>query len=59
MYLNSNSRHISRKAANIVVRNIDKAKVLAKCKEYVSNGRAIYTYTNNTNMRNAVHIDIV
>lgn len=54
-----NSRHISGKAADIVVRNVDKAKVLAKCKEYVSSGRARYTYTNNTNMRNAVHIDIV
>lgn len=54
-----NSRHISGKAADIVVRNVDKAKVLAKCKEYVSCGRARYTYTNNTNMGNAVHIDIV
>ncbi len=53
-----NSRHISGKAADIVVRNVSKEKVLAKCKEYVKNGRARYTYTNNSNMKNAVHIDI-
>lgn len=53
-----NSRHISGKAADIVVRNVDKSKVLAKCKEYVANGRARYAYTNNSNMGNAVHIDI-
>ncbi len=53
-----NSRHISGKASDIKVKNVDKSRVLAKCKEYVSNGRARYTYTNNTNMGNAVHIDI-
>ena len=55
----ANSRHISGKATDIIVRNTDKAKVLTKCKEYVANGRARYTYTNNSNMGNAVHIDIV
>lgn len=54
-----NSRHISGKAADIVVRNVSKDKVLAKCKEYVKNGKARYTYTNNSNMGNAVHIDIL
>lgn len=53
-----NSRHISGKAADIKVRNVDKSKVLAKCKEYVRNGRARYTYTNNSNMGGSVHIDI-
>ncbi len=52
------SRHVLGKAADIIVRNVSKDKVLAKCKEYVSNGRARYTYTNNKNMGNAVHIDI-
>lgn len=53
------SRHVLGKAADIVVRNVNKDKVLAKCKEYVANGRARYTYTNNSNMGNAVHIDVV
>ncbi len=52
------SRHVQGKAADIIVRNVSKDKVLAKCKEYVANGRARYTYTNNSNMGNAVHIDI-
>lgn len=53
-----NSRHISGKAADIYVKGVDKSKVLAKCQEYVKNGRARYAYTNNKNMGNAVHIDI-
>lgn len=53
------SRHVLGKASDIVVRNVSKEKVLAKCKEYVKNGKARYTYTNNSNMGNAVHIDIL
>ncbi len=53
------SRHVSGKAADIIVKNVSKDKVLAKCKEYVASGRARYTYTNNSNMGNAVHIDIL
>lgn len=52
------SRHISGKAADIKVKNVDKSKVLAKCREYVKNGRARYTYTNNSYMGGSVHIDI-
>lgn len=52
------SRHVLGKAADIIVRNVSKDKVLAKCKECVASGRARYTYTNNANMGNAVHIDI-
>lgn len=55
----SNSRHVSGKASDIKVANVDKSRVLAKCKEYVASGRARYTYTNNTNMKNVVHIDIL
>ena len=55
----ANSRHISGKASDIKVRNVSKSVLLAKCKEYVANGRARYTYTNNTNMKNIVHIDIL
>ena len=54
-----NSRHLLGKAADIVVPGVNKNKVLAKCKEYVASGRARYTYTNNTNMANAVHIDVL
>lgn len=54
-----NSRHISGKAADIVVRNVSVDKVLAKCQEYVKSGRARYTYTNSVNMNGAVHIDIL
>lgn len=54
-----NSRHISGKASDIVVRNVSVDRVLAKCKEYVSNGKARYTYTNSKNMGGAVHIDIL
>lgn len=53
------SRHVLGKAADIIVRNVSKDKVLAKCKKYVANGRARYTYTNNSNMNKAVHIDIL
>lgn len=53
------SRHVQGKAADIIVRNVSKDKVLAKCKKYVANGRARYTYTNNSNMNKAVHIDIL
>ncbi len=53
------SRHVLGKGTDIIVRNVSKDKVLAKCKEYVANGIARYTYTNNSNMGNAVHIDIV
>lgn len=54
-----NSRHILGKAADIIANGIEKEKVLKKCKEYVVNGKARYCYTNNTNMKNAVHIDIL
>lgn len=53
-----NSRHVSGKAADIVARGKNKNEVLKLCKEYVNTGKARYTYTNDTNMGNAVHIDI-
>lgn len=53
-----NSRHVSGKAADIVARGKNKNEVLQLCKEYVNSGKARYTYTNDTNMGNAVHIDI-
>jgi hypothetical protein len=53
------SRHISGKAADFYVRNVAKSKVLAYCKELVNQGVLRYAYTNSTNMRNAIHIDIL
>lgn len=55
----ANSRHLSGKAVDIILVGGTKQELLAKCKEYVANGRARYTYTNNTNMKNAVHIDVL
>ncbi len=53
-----NSKHVRGKAADIWISGIPKSKLLAKCKEYVANGRATYTYANESNMKYAVHIDI-
>ena len=54
----ADSRHVRGKASDIVATVGTKDRVLSICKEYVASGRARYTYTNNTNMGNAVHIDI-
>lgn len=53
-----NSKHVQGKAADIWISGVSKSALLAKCKEYVANGRATYTYTNESNMKYAVHIDI-
>ena len=53
-----NSKHVQGKACDIWISGVSKTALLAKCQEYVSNGRATYTYTNSTNMARAVHIDI-
>lgn len=53
-----NSKHTKGKGADIWIPGIAKALLLAKCREYVANGRATYTYTNETNMKYAVHIDV-
>lgn len=52
------SKHVRGKAADIWISGVPKSQLLAKCQEYVANGRATYTYTNSTNMAKAVHIDI-
>lgn len=54
----SNSKHLRGKAADIWISGVSKTALLAKCQEYVRNGRATYTYTNESNMKYAVHIDI-
>lgn len=53
-----NSKHVKCKAADIWISGVTKSALLAKCKEYVASGRASYTYTNESNMKYAVHIDI-
>lgn len=54
----ANSKHVTCKAVDVILVGGNKTELLSKTKEYVAKGQARYTYTNNTNMRNAVHIDI-
>ena len=54
----SNSMHIKNKAADFYVQGVPVNQVLDFCKLLVSQRVLGYTYTNNTNMRGAVHIDI-
>lgn len=53
-----NSKHTQGKASDIWINGINKSVLLSKCKDYVNCGRASYTYTNENNMKYAVHIDI-
>lgn len=52
------SRHLQGKAADIIVRNVNKNTALSYAKQLVSQGKLRYTYTNSTNMGNAIHVDI-
>lgn len=54
----TNSFHIKNKASDFYVQGVNVNQVLDYCKLLVSQGVLGYTYTNNTNMRGAVHIDI-
>lgn len=53
-----NSKHTLGKAADIWINGLNKEELLSRCKNYVKCGRANYTYTNESNMKYAVHIDI-
>lgn len=53
-----NSLHIQGKAIDFYVEGIPKSEVLKRTHELVSTGKARFTYTNDTNMGNAVHMDI-
>lgn len=53
------SRHVLGKAADFYINGINKNSVLNYCQALVNEGRARYTYTNNSNMGNAIHIDIL
>ena len=52
------SKHTKGEAADIWINGVDKSALLAKCKEYVKNGQASYSYTNESNMKRSVHINI-
>lgn len=52
------SRHVFGKAADFYVKGISTNKLLSYCKKLVTNNVIRYTYTNNSNMKGAVHIDI-
>lgn len=54
----SNSMHTKNKAADFYIQGVSVNHVLEYCKLLVSQRVLGYTYTNNTNMRGAVHIDI-
>ena len=54
----TNSMHIKNKASDFYVQGVNVYDVLHFCETLVSQGVLGYTYTNNTNMRGAVHIDI-
>lgn len=56
------SQHTKGKAVDFYVKGRGKStsvtEVLSYCKQLVREGKLKYTYTNNTNMKGAVHINI-
>lgn len=52
------SRHVQGKASDIYIQGVSTQDLLNYCKQLVAEGKARYTYTNNTNMSGVVHIDI-
>lgn len=54
-----NSRHKIGKAVDFYIQNVNKSDILKYCQELVNKGILRYTYTNDTNMKNAIHIDIL
>lgn len=53
-----NSAHLRGGAVDFYVQGVNKSTLLAYCQELVRQGKIAYTYTNNTNMAGAVHINI-
>lgn len=53
------SRHIIGKACDFYINGIDKKEILSYTESLVASNLLRYTYTNDTNMKNAVHIDIL
>lgn len=52
------SYHTKGTASDFYIENVNKMDVLYYCKQLVNNGTLRYTYTNDSNMSNAIHIDI-
>lgn len=53
------SKHTSGKASDFYVQNVSINDLFNYCKDLKNKGIINYTYTNNTNMKGAVHIDIL
>lgn len=53
-----NSAHTKGKASDFYVQGVNTKTLLAYCQELKKQGIIAYTYTNNTNMAGAVHINI-
>ena len=54
----ANSKHTQGKAIDFYVQGVGVGSVLAYCRELQKQGIISYCYTNNTNMRGAVHAEI-
>lgn len=52
------SKHMEGKAVDFRIDGVNKNDVLAYCKQLKAQGRIKYTYTNDTNMGRAVHINV-
>lgn len=52
------SKHVLGRAADFYIKGISTATLLAYCHSLVRQGIISYTYTNNTNMSGAVHINL-
>ena len=52
------SRHVLGKASDIYVQGVSSIELLKYTQSLVNQGKARYTYTNNSNMNGVVHIDI-
>lgn len=54
----ANSKHTQGKAIDFYVQGVGVGSVLAYCRELQKQGIISYCYTNNTNMRGAVHVEV-
>ena len=53
------SRHVLGKASDFYIKGVSTTDLLNYCRTLVNQGRARYTYTNNTTMKGVVHIDVI
>lgn len=52
------SKHLTGKACDFYIRGVSTQNLLNYCMKLMRDGKIKYTYTNNTNMRGVVHINI-